>query len=237
MKTTSHRLALFGFVMAILVAASVEAASITGTIQNLTHGSYFTPLVITAHDESLDLFEPGQSASEQLRAMAEGGDISGLSSLVGGADDDTVEDPAAGLLAPGQTANFSLNTDISGHTHLSLTAMILPTNDGFVGLDSLSIPETPGTYSFYLNAYDAGTEANDELITGGGAPGVAGIPAAPGNDNGTGGTGVTTEEANTTVHIHRGILGDADPSAGPSDLDSSIHRWLNPVAKLVIVIE
>jgi len=57
--------------------------------------------------------------------------------------------------------------------------MLLRTNDGFVGLDSLRIPRAPGTYSYYLYGYDAGTEANDELITGGGDPNVPGIPAAP----------------------------------------------------------
>jgi hypothetical protein len=38
------------------------------------------------------------------------------------------------------------------------------------------------------------------------------------------------------VHIHRGVLGDDDPSGGASDLDSTAHRWLNPVAKLVIEV-
>jgi hypothetical protein len=32
------------------------------------------------------------------------------------------------------------------------------------------------------------------------------------------------------------VLGDTDPSGGVSDLDSRIHRWLNPVAKLVLTI-
>lgn len=72
MKKIFHQHLLFGLIVAVLMAAPVEGASITGTIQNLTHGSYFTPLLITAHDEGIDLFEPGQAASEQLRAMAEG---------------------------------------------------------------------------------------------------------------------------------------------------------------------
>jgi hypothetical protein len=97
-----------------------------------------------------------------------------------------------------------LNTDGTGNSHLSITAMILPTNDGFVGIDSLELPQTAGTYVYTLFAYDAGTEANDERVVGaaGGAPGVAGIPAAPGGDNGQNGTGVTTTESNATVHIH-----------------------------------
>ena len=76
-----------------------------------------------------------------------------------------MENPAVGLLAPGDSATATLDTT-AGNTHLSIVAMLLPTNDGFVGLDSLEIPTTPGTYIYYLNGYDAGTEANDEVIIG-----------------------------------------------------------------------
>lgn len=50
------------------------------------------------------------------------------------------------------------------------------------------------------------------------------------------GTGVTSEESNTTVHIHRGNVGDTMVEGGASDLDSRIHRWLNPVAKVTITV-
>jgi len=32
-------------------------------------------------------------------------------------------------------------------------------------------------------------------------------------------------------------LGDTDLSAGTSDLDSRVHRWLNPVAKLTVTVQ
>jgi hypothetical protein len=218
---------------------SATAVEFSVMLTNTTHGSYFTPLLITAHEDTVHLFELGQPASAELQAMAEGGDISGLEAAVGGADDDTVVDPAAGLLAPGSSVMASFNTDNTGNPVLSLVAMMLPTNDGFIGLDSLVIPQAPGTYTYYLNAYDAGTEANDELVVGGagGAPGTPGIPADPGGHAGVNGTGVTTTENNSMVHIHRGSLGDADASGGASDLDSSFHRWLNPVGKLVIDVQ
>lgn len=228
---------LFFLLWFAAVAGSAAAAEISISIKNLTHGTYFTPFLVTAHDGDTYLFHAGETASEELQAMAEGGDISGLSALVGGADADTVENPAGGLLAPGDTvSNIELNTDQTGNQYLSLVAMLLPTNDGFVGLDSLHLPMAAGTYIYYLNGYDAGTEANDELITGGGAPGVAGIPAAPGGDGGLNGTGVTTTENNTAVHVHRGVLGDGDPEGGDSDLDTTVHRWLNPVAEVIVEI-
>ena len=212
------------------------AADFSVTLINTTHGAYFTPLLITAHEAGVHLFELGEAASTELQAMAEGGDIPGLETAVGGADDDTVVDPAGGLLGPGASTRADFNTDATGNPVLSLVAMILPTNDGFVGLDSLSIPDTPGTYIYHLNAYDAGTEANDEAVVGGdgGVPGTPGIPADPGGHAGENATGVTTAEANTSVHIHRGNLGDTDAAGGISDLDSRAHRWLNPVAKLII---
>jgi hypothetical protein len=115
--------------------------------------------------------------------------------------------------------------------------MMLPTNDGFIGLDGWEIPAEVGTYTIYLNGYDAGTEVNDEIIdtVNGGAD--DGIPAAPGMDAGTGASGVTDMEANQTVHIHRGNTGDTSLTAGISDVDSRIHRWLNPVAKVVVTVK
>ena len=129
-------------------------------------------------------------------------------------------------------------TTTEGNDYLSLTAMLLPTNDGFVGLNSWKIPTEAGTYTIYLNGYDAGTEANDErVVEGSGALGVPGIPAAPGGNAGTGGSGVTSSESNTMVHIHPGNLGDDDLEAGISDLDNTVHRWLNPVAKLTVTVK
>jgi hypothetical protein len=217
--------------------APASAAQWDVTVTNLTHGNHFTPLLVTAHDDSTHLFQVGMSASSELQAMAECGDLSGLLTSIGSADMDTIENPAAGFLNPGANTTASLDTMNSGNTHLSVVAMVLPTNDAFVGLDALPIPTTAGTYTYYLNAYDAGSEVNSEIIdTNGCTPGMAGIPGAPGGDAGTGASGVTTTESNSTVHVHRGILGDTDNSAGSSDLDSTIHRWQNPVAKVVITV-
>lgn len=220
-----------------LTAGHAVAGTLTVTVKNLTNGLYFTPLLVTAHDKNTHLFEVGSSASQALQAMAEGGDISFLSAMVGGPDQDTVENPAGGLLVPGGiVSDIALDPSQPENRYLSLVAMLLPTNDGFVGLDSLPIPRASGVYKYYLFGYDAGTEANDELITGGGDPGVPGIPAAPGGDGGFGGTGVSASDTNSKVHIHRGVVGDTDAEGGISDVDSSIHRWLNPVAEVVIKV-
>ncbi|WP_345856681.1 spondin domain-containing protein [Shewanella algae] len=213
-----------------------QAAQLEISINNLTHGNHFTPLLIAAHDGNSHLFQAGEPASSALQKMAEGGDISELQQAVTANNGVIVANPAAGLLAPGAKVE-KVMLDSGALTHLSLVAMLLPTNDAFVGLDGWEIPSTPGNYTLYLNAYDAGTEANDEQITGGGAPGVPGIPAAPDGMGGQNGTGVMDDSSNDRVHIHPGLLGDTDPNGGISDVDSRIHRWLNPVAALVVTVK
>jgi len=220
---------------AALFATPAIAGDITVEITNLTNGIYYTPLLVAKHGAQMDLFEPGMPASVHLKAMAEGGDISGLIADLEAEGADIVANPAGGLLAPGQTATASFMRG-GRNNRLSIVAMLLPTNDGFVGLDSLPIPKARGTYTYDLLGYDAGTEANDEIINGGGMPGVPGIPADPGGNGGTGASGVTMAEHNQTVHVHRGTLGDDDPNGGMSDLNRSVHHWLNPVAKVTIHI-
>lgn len=233
--------------MATLVAAlaplAAQAAELEVSVTNLTGGIHFTPLLVAAHPAATHLFHTGEAASAALRAMAEGGDISGLESAVVTAGGQAIGNPAGGLLAPAHSTSPTSITTVAGNTRLSLTAMLLPTNDGFVGLDGWEIPTAPGTYTVYLNAYDAGTEANTELMNpgAGGAPGVAGIPGDPSGKAGTGGTGVVPASPNdgepNVVHVHRGVLGDMDAAGGASDLDSRTHRWLNPVARVTVVVK
>ncbi len=204
-------------------------------VTNLTHGMHFTPLFISSHTSASNLFEAGQTASAALKPMAEGGS---LDALVAASSADNVNsvNPVGGLLAPAASSPV-VSLDTGANDKLSIVAMVLPTNDGFVGLDSWTIPSEAGSYTVYLNAYDAGTEVNDELLNEDTGGAEDGIPGAPGMNAGSNGTGATTTESNTMVHIHRGNLGDTDLTGGVSDVDSRIHRWLNPVAKIVVTVK
>jgi hypothetical protein len=238
MKTTIKKITTVVSASTLMLAsAATYAQDLTITFTNLSQGLHFTPIVTGAHAADHHLFMVGEAASAELQMMAEGGDISGLVSLLSNANANIDENPAAGLLAPGMSTTYSLTND-SANTHLSLTTMILPTNDGFVGLDGWEIPTEAGTYTVYLNAYDAGTEANDE-IRGSGAPGMAGMPVPPPLEASIGmnGTGITDTESNAMIHIHRGSIGDDDATAGASDVSNTVHRWLNPVAKLTITVQ
>jgi hypothetical protein len=224
----------------ILLSTPALASNVDVEITNLTNGLYFTPLLVAAHDYDTHLFQAGTDAvGTNVQAMAEGGDISGLIGEVEASGGVYVANPAEGLLAPGESTTATLKTRGRHNTHLSITAMLLPTNDGFVGLDGLMIPKKKGTYTYLIDAYDAGTEANDELIVGmpGGAPGMPGIPADPSGAGGSMGTGVAGADHNMKIHIHRGVIGDTDPVGGLSDLNRDVHRFNNPVAKVVVKVK
>ena len=218
---------------------TASAVDFNVQITNLSNGIYYTPFLVAAHPDGTSLFTVGQPASASLQAMAEGGDISGLSADAQAMGATVAENPAMGLLAPATNTNVDLNTDGTANDRLTVLAMLLPTNDAFAGLNAIAIPTTPGTYVFDVPAYDAGTEANDELLVAGagGAPGVPGMPGDPGMTTGVDGTGAAGPDANPNVHIHRGSLGDTDAAGGTSDLDSRIHRWLNPVIRVVVTVQ
>jgi len=230
---------LLSLSLGLSAAASANGRMVTVEVANLTNATYFTPILVAVHNRDFHLFQIGTPASDSLQAMAEGGELAGLIDEANdaGGNHAILEDDLhpAGLLAPGVSVAAEL--EMGRHSrYLSLTGMLLPTNDGFLGLDAMRIPQWPGVYTYYVNGYDAGTEVNNELINGGGAPGVLGIPADPGGNAGTGGSGLEGPDHNTNVHIHRGVVGDLDPAGGPSDLAADVHRWLNPVAKVTVTV-
>lgn len=244
--------------LSLLMTGAAQAVEITVSITNLTQGMLFTPRLLIAHTDAVDLFEAGTPASEGLTAIAEGGDTSVLANALDTdfATEQTNQTFGGPLAAASTSADYTFETN--DHPYLSLATMLIPTNDAFAGLDAWEIPTTPGTYTVTLNAYDAGTEANDEInsatsnltgpngvaLGGTGVPGMAAPP--PTQDNlGSGGSGVAIEAvggiledtgAEGNVHIHRNVLGDTDPNGGRSDLDATIHRWLNPVARMTITV-
>lgn len=274
MKKTSIASALLA---TLVLGQNASAQMIDISITNLTHAQHFTPRLVIAHDSSVDAFEPGVEASSALAWLAEAGVIDDAQSidstgqnfeaLLGPVDNDNTSNTwhrFGGLVAPSTTVSYPFDT--MDKPYLSILAMLIPTNDAFVGLDSIAIPTEPGTYTYTLHAYDAGTELNDELnstrtdivaqggaaLGGYGVPGVAGAGASP-VPLGTGGTGVAVtvgfdEDGNAIganevvdgtdgpVHIHRNVLGDTSLTAGASDLQSTEHRWLNPVARVTITV-
>lgn len=111
-------------------------------------------------------------------------------------------------------------------------------------MNGVEIPTAPGTYVYMLNAYDAGTEANDEKVAAAGGIDQPGLIVAPflndpnGNPTATinpRARGFANAGKEGVIHIHRGILGSA--AGGPSALDNTVYRWLNPVARVVLTVK
>lgn len=220
--------AVIGLVSSAGLFSSVQAAEYEVTVTNLTFGMHFTPFVVAAHREGVQLFSAGSPASPQLQAIAEGGDISSMVELLESEGAEVVA--GEGLLAPGASVTFTINAD-GDNNRLSLASMLLPTNDGFVALNGARLTGASALYN--LPGYDAGTEANDELV-GSPVPGEAGFPAPPpvvATGTGVGGTGYEAS-VEGFVHIHRNVLGDLDPQGGLSDINATVHRWLNPAARV-----
>ena len=227
-------LAISAFIISVTAAAPAAAAKYEVTITNLTRGIHFTPLIAAAHNRHTRMFHAGEEASSAMQAIAEAGDIQPMSVLLSSSGASVAAND--GLLAPGASVKLMLDDVHAARSVFSVSGMLLPTNDGFIGVDSAGLPRGVGkSVTLFARAYDAGTEANDELV-GGGAPGMPGFPAPPpvvATGTGSGGTGINTV-AEGYVHVHPGVLGDLDPNGGDSDINAAVHHWQNPVARVVI---
>lgn len=71
-----------------------------------------------------------------------------------------VSNHAAGRLVT--SAVISTARPAAIYSRLSVVAM-MPTHDGFIAHNSWAIPPQIGQYTVYLNVYEVGIEANDEI--------------------------------------------------------------------------
>lgn len=186
------------------------------SVTNLSPGLQFTPILVVAHNAGIALWEGGAEASPELALLAEDGDTSALEGVLAGVPD-LVSDFGAseGLLDPGKSVSVIVGGG-DGIDRISLAAMLLPTNDSFVGGNSLRVPRVPGaTRTYFVVGYDAGSEPNDEDCANIPGPVCGGVGASPDE----GGEGF--------VHVSRGIAGNGSLSAAGYD-------WRNPVARVDI---
>ena len=199
--------------VSLLGASQAMSAEYDVTITNVSHGTIFTPIFVISHKPGIKLFELGHPASSELAAIAEGGDIAPLTAVL--QDDPRVADVnnSGGLLVPGDSVTVTISAK-RGARHISMASMMLPTNDGFIALNSVKATKH-GTVTYYSPGFDAGTEPNDELCISIPGPTCGGEGPSPE----TGGEGY--------VHINRGIH-------GIGDLAPDIYDWRNSVAKITI---
>lgn len=101
---------------------------------------------------------------------------------------------------------------------LSIAAMLIPTNDGFFGVNRVRGPKNSTT--LFSVAYDAGSEINDEICASIPGPFFA-------ECGGRGGGAAVAGGEEGFIDVHAGIH-------GIGDLKESMRDWRNPVAKITI---
>ena len=217
MITILKRSVRAAFVAALVFSSSSALAggkaSYDVTITNLTNSISFTSILVVSHRKPVTIFELGSPASEDLSMVAEAGDIAALTATLQENKEVVDVQDSGGLLAPGASITVVVSAK-RGAKLISIASMMLPTNDGFIALDSVQVPKS-GSVTYYSPGYDAGTELNDELCANIPGPTCGGAGGSP---------GVVDEDY---VHIHRGIH-------GIGDLNASDNDWRNPVAKITI---
>ena len=242
MKTKKTSILALSAIVAILAVASIagipeSSAAKTKmyevTITNLTPGQPITPPLLVTHSVNAGFFSVGEMASNEVQQLSENGNLeplvkmlqgkSGVLSIVQG------EKPIIPGNNPGNTGLSHSETFVvsseGNNRYLSFASMLVCTNDGFTGIDSVKLPFYQQK-TVYAMAYDARTEMNTEDFADIVPPcqGAIGISS---NDEGTGASNDAISE-NGVVISHPGIMGG-------DDLLESVHMWGNPVVKIDIV--
>lgn len=209
MKSLIGTVCLF-LLVAFVLPGNVSAGEkmIEVKITNLSAKVVLTPPIVAASRDQITVFQLTQPASEALEMLAESGSTDELAMMFEDEHNASVAQATEPIL-PGQT--LTLYVYGQRYTRISLASMILPTNDGFVALNSKRI-KPYGTTATYLSAYDAGTELNDEDC--GNIPG----PLSCG-----GGEGYNMAPGEGFVYPHPGTHGE-------NGISGEDFSWADPVA-------
>jgi hypothetical protein len=199
------------------------------TVTNLTSGQPFTPPAVALHRPSVEVFAVGDEANEPTRQIAENGNLDPLSSLI----EDTnairgaavADGPLVPKADPGDTDHpyyreLHIEADASAR-YLTFISMLIATNDGFVGLDTVPLPrESNSSVTYYANGYDAGTEQNTERFEDLVPPAKTLI---------LGGEPEGTAESNPEI-AEDGVITPHPGIEGMGNLPPSVYDWDEPAA-------
>jgi hypothetical protein len=196
------------------------------TLVNLTTGQPFSPPLLATHTHDVDVFTVGRPASDGVRLIAEDGDNASLTAALNGTPGVhqvvASSTPLHRLGGPGSAVMRTTIEATGAANRLSIATMLICTNDGFSGVDSVRLP---GGFvpSFHLaQAYDASTEANEQtaatIVDPCGAIGPVSIPA----------DGLNQRPATSgVIAMHPGIV----PGKG---ILTAAHVWRGPVLAIII---
>jgi hypothetical protein len=218
----------------------VRTSTYRVTIKNLTPGQPLSPPVVATHRGDDQLFEVGEPASVGVREIAENGNNAPLRAFLEANPFGVISDSAESSVPlfpedtpggeePPNPPDFpdevTLTVEADRHArNLSVVTMLVCTNDGFTGVNSLKLPKAGRTVTVKTNGYDAHTEVNDEDLAHIVPPcQLIGVSSGePGMDV----SNPALAEGGVIAH-HEGIKGG-------SDLVPSVHGWKNPVAEIKV---
>ena len=220
-----------------LVAVALPAAANNGelhtyevTITNLAATQPISPPVVVTHERSVSFWKAGQPASDGIIAIAENGDpavaVGALDGAAGVTDVVNVGQPltTAGTVVGDFSDTVTITIEGYASDRLSLAGMLICTNDGIAGLDSIKLPRDSRTVE--ARGYDAGSEINTErsedIVD---ACTDLGPVALDGDPNGNENDAV---DASGVITRHRGIVGESDL------LDA--HNWGRSVLEVTISV-
>lgn len=192
------------------------------TVTNTTYGQVLTPPLIVVHTPRFAVFEPGDSASAALKALAERGNTAPLAAELESLPNVKGVTRADSAIPPGHSLSIDIDSPRFGS--ISVLGMLASTNDGFFAVQGLR-PWQPVAWA---SAYDAGTEANTEMCTD-----IPGPPCLPGSNN------EVSENAEGFIHVHRGFHGINEGAGDPMSADgmaltADALDWRGPVARITI---
>ncbi len=181
------------------------------TIENTATGFQpLSPAGVVIHHRRSDVWSTGAPATAAVAAVAEDANLPVFVDTYSGAlgvDQAFVGGDAP--FGPGGVSTFEF--EARRGQRISLVNMLVNTNDAFTGLDSVRLGRR--SQVFEVGAYDAGTEANNELASH--------IPGP------VGGNPFVRDPEGAVIAHHPGVQGGAD-------LDPAVHGWDGPVARITI---
>lgn len=202
-----------------------EMASFDVTVTNLSNAQPLSPVAVVAHQPGYSMFAVGSPSTVGFEEMAEGGDNTAL--LAEADADPAVTTSASGAAPIGPGGSETITIEVLNAERLgllvSVSTMLVNTNDGFTGVAGLPVQAVAVGDSVVVQgvAYDAGTEANSEAAAD--VPG----PAAGGE-----GFNAARDDLADQVTMHGGVV-SADDGFATSALTEQ-HRFRNPVAEIRI---
>lgn len=132
-----HSLAVTALVLAAGAATAADR-DVTVTIQNLAPANSvaFAPLHLGFHSGRFDAFNLGQVAGEAIVSVAEGGAGGAWQTAFAAADPTATRGTIGGPLFVGESRSATFRVDTLLNPYFSFAAMVIPSNDFFIGNDS-----------------------------------------------------------------------------------------------------